>query len=46
MNSPHYVYDVDHVAKLGSGISIIDLKKKNSTKLTLENGVLKSKLQN
>ena len=35
MNSPPYVFDVGHVAKIRSELSITFLEKKKSTKLPL-----------
>ena len=40
MNSTPYVFDVDYVAKIRSGLSITVLVKKNSTKLPLKKGDL------
>ena len=36
MNFPPYVFDLDHVAKIRSGLSITVLGKKKSTKLPLK----------
>ena len=41
MSLPPYVFDVDHVAKIRSGLSITVLEKKNSTKLPLKKVTLR-----